>query len=97
MSGYFGLVIAALLWIAVDQSYGPIGDIRLVGGFFMGFAIYAIWIPQLEIRLGQHSVGQVGGWKKGIVLVLVASIGIAVLVYAPEITCLDSRYRHLCR
>jgi hypothetical protein len=38
----------------------------------------------------------VRGWTKAVVLALAVAVGIAVFVYAQEITCFDDRYRHLC-
>jgi hypothetical protein len=97
MRDYGGLAILAVVWYAVEYMYGPIGGMRLVGAIFLLWAIWGIRAPSVTISLGQYPVGSVSGWKKAFVLVPGALIGLAVLVYAPEITCMSSHYAHLCR
>jgi hypothetical protein len=97
MRGSGVLAIVALAWYAVEYRYGPIGGTRLAGALFPLSAIWLIRAPSIAISLGRHEVGSVSGWKKAFVLVPAAAIGLAVLVYAPEITCWSSRYSHLCR
>jgi hypothetical protein len=97
MRGYGVLAIVVLAGYAVEYMYGPIGGTRLVGTFFLLSAIWCIREPSLTISLGQYPVGSVSGWQKAFVLVPAAAIGLAMLVYAPEITCWPSRYAHLCR
>lgn len=97
MRGYGVLAIVAVVWYAVEYMYGPIGGTRLFGSFFLLWAIWCIREPSLTISLGQYPLGSVSGWKKAFVLVPAAAIELAVLVYAPEITCWPSRYAHLCR
>jgi hypothetical protein len=97
MRDYGVLAIVALAWYAVEYRYGPIGGTRLVGSFVLLWAIWGVRAPSVTISLGQYPVGSVSGWKKAFVLVPGALIGLAVLVYAPEITCWPSRYAHLCR
>ena len=96
MRGYGGMVLMVLIGYMVDDRYGPIGVTRLFGAMFLLAAIWMIREPSLTISLGRHPVGSVSGWKKAFVLVPAALIGLALLVYAPEITCWPSRYRHLC-
>jgi hypothetical protein len=97
MSRYLGPAIFGLVWLVVDRFYGETGTLRLFGGCFLLFAIHGLWLPGMKIGLGRQWETSVGGWKKNVVLAMVAGIGIAVLVYAPEIACLDNRYRHLCQ
>jgi hypothetical protein len=97
MRGYGVLAILAVVWNVVEYMYGPIGGTRMVGSFFLLWAIWGIRVPSVTISLGQYPVGSVSGWKKVFVLVPGALIGVAVLVYAPEITCMSSHYAHLCR
>jgi hypothetical protein len=96
MRKYAGFAILVCVAIAVDHLYGPIGYTRLFGVLFLLSAIWGIWTPRLEVRLGQHPVGSLSGWMKAFVLLPAAALGLAMLVYAPEITCFGSRYRHLC-
>jgi hypothetical protein len=97
MRDYGVMVVAGLAWFAVEYRYGPIGGTRLFGTFIVLWAIWSIREPSLTISLGQYPVGSVSGWKKAFVLVPAAAVGLALLAYAPEITCLSSRYSHLCR
>jgi hypothetical protein len=96
MRGYGVLAILAVVWNVVEYMYGPIGGTRLAGTLFLLSAIWMIRAPSIAISLGRHEVGSVSGWQKAFVLVPAAAIGLALLVYAPEITCWPSRYRHLC-
>jgi len=96
MPGYLGPVIFGLVWLVVDRIYGQIGTLRLFGGCFLLFAIYGLWLPEMKVGLGRQWETSVSGWAKHVVLAIVAGIGIALLVYAPEIACLETRYRHLC-
>jgi hypothetical protein len=97
MRDYGILAIIALAFYAVEYWYGPIGGTRFFGAMFLLSAIWCIREPRLTISLGSQPVGSVSGWKKAFVLVPAAAIGLAVLVYAPEITCFSSKYKHLCR
>jgi hypothetical protein len=97
MRAYGFLAIVAVAWYAVEYMYGPIGGTRLFGALFLLSAIWMIRAPSIAISLGQHEVGSVSGWKKAFVLVPAAAVGLGLLAYAPEITCLSSRYSHLCR
>jgi hypothetical protein len=96
MRDYGVLAILAVVWNVVEYMYGPIGGTRFAGTLFLLSAIWLIRAPSIAISLGRHEVGSVSGWKKAFVLVPAAAIGLALLVYAPEITCWPSRYRHLC-
>jgi hypothetical protein len=97
MRDYGVLAILAVVWNVVEYMYGPIGGTRFAGTLFLLSAIWMIRAPSIAISLGRHEVGSVSGWKKAFVLVPAALIGLAFLVYAPEITCWPSRYAHLCR
>jgi hypothetical protein len=96
MRDYGVLAILVVVWNVVEYMYGPIGGTRFAGTLFLLSAIWLIRAPSIAISLGRHEVGSVSGWKKAFVLVPAAAIGLALLVYAPEITCWPSRYRHLC-
>jgi hypothetical protein len=97
MSAYLGLAVFGLVWLVVDHNYGQIGSMRLFGGCFLLSAIYGLWQPEIKIGLGRQWETSVSGWAKNVVLAMVAGIGIATLVYAPDITCVDYRYHHLCQ
>jgi hypothetical protein len=97
MRDYGVLAILAVVWNVVEYMYGPIGGTRFAGTLFLLSAIWLIRAPSIAISLGRHEVGSVSGWKKAFVLVPAAAIGLALLVYAPEITCVSTRYAHLCR
>jgi hypothetical protein len=97
MRDYGVLAILAVVWNVVEYMYGPIGGTRFAGTLFLLSAIWMIRAPSIAISLGRHEVGSVSGWKKAFVLVPAAAIGLAMLVYAPEITCVSTRYAHLCR
>lgn len=96
MRDYGVMAIVALVLFAVEYNYGPIAGTRAFGTLWLLSAIWMIRTPRIPILFGQHEVGSVSGWKKAFVLVPAAAIGLAMIVYAPEITCFPSKNRHLC-
>jgi hypothetical protein len=54
MTGYLGPAILIVAFIAVEFLYGPIGAMRLVGGFFLLFAAWASAL-QRSVSAGRGS------------------------------------------
>ena len=84
------------LSMCVSHWYGPIGVTRLFGAYFVMFALWGIREPELEVRVGHRPVGKLTGAKKAFALVPAAAIGLAMLAYAPAITCSSLKYADFC-
>jgi|GEM_PF-5645276 len=96
MRGYGGMAITALAWYLVEAEFGPIGGTRFFGALFLLFAAWGIWTPSIAVSFGQFQVTSLRGWEKAFVLIPAAVIGVTVMLYAPEITCMGTRHRHVC-
>jgi hypothetical protein len=80
----------------VEYWYGEFGVTRLFGALFAGGGIYMAFAKEIPLYLGSALVGRVSGWSKAWVVIPVIAIGICMIVWAPEITCFSTRYKHLC-
>jgi hypothetical protein len=96
MMGYGAAVIAGLAWYLVETQFGPIGGTRFFGALFLLFAAWGIWAPSIAVLVGNYQVTSLSGWEKAFVLIPAAVIGVMLMLYAPEITCMGTRHRHLC-
>jgi hypothetical protein len=63
---------------------------------FLLFAVWGIWTPSIAVSAGNYQVTSLSGWEKALVLIPAAVIGVVLMLYAPEITCMGTRYRRLC-
>jgi hypothetical protein len=97
MKGYGGMVVTALAWYLVKAEFGPIGGTWFSGALFLLFAAWGIWAPSIAVSMGNYEVTSLTGWEKAFVLIPAAVIGVVLMLYAPEITCMANRYRYLCR
>jgi hypothetical protein len=90
LRGYIGFVIVGALVIATEHSCNEIGVTRLFGLLFLCFCVYGSFAISRKYR------GRPAGWKKAIVIVPIATIGLVLVLYAPAITCASVKYKHLC-
>lgn len=94
--GYFGLFVVVLLSIWVEQRYGPIGVTRLWGAMFFCGSLYLCFLPEVPVSVGQVEVVRLKGWAKAFVIVPFATLGALAVTYAEPITCISTKYKHLC-
>jgi hypothetical protein len=76
---------------------GPIGFYRLHGCLFTTAAIWCGFARELPVRMGNVEVGRLRGWHKAWAVVPGVLLGVALVVYAPGITCSQAKYKHLCK
>ena len=96
MTKYVGVIALGVLAFAAHHWWGPIGVTRLFGAAFFGGAVWACFAPSLPVSFGDTEVARLTGWMKAIVLVPAGALGLAVLVYAPAVTCISYKYKYLC-
>lgn len=96
MRKYVGLILGIPLMWVVEHRYGPIGGTRLFGMFFVAAGACFCFVHEVPVHLGTLEVGRLRGWKKTFAVVPAIALGIATMVYAPGLTCISSKYRHLC-
>lgn len=90
------MLLAIPLFAMVDHWYGVFGVTRLFGGVFAGAGIGLAFAKTIPLRLGSLLMGRASGWSKAWVVVPVIAFGVCMIVWAPEITCFSTKYRHLC-
>jgi hypothetical protein len=93
---YLPLVAFSSLWLAVEHWYGPIAGTRLFGVAFVAGAIWGTIAPSFNFSLGPKVVARLQGWKKLLATVPLASLGLAIVIYAQEFTCIATKHKHLC-
>lgn len=96
MRRFIGLAVAVALAIATNHWVGAIGVTRLFGLLVLCACVYACFAQSFRISAGSTEVAKLTGWKKAVALVPLGAIGLALVVYGPEITCISYKYRHLC-
>ncbi len=89
---------ACILVIALGTShfFGAVGITRFVGLFFIAAAVYGSFAPSFSISVGKVEVARLTGWHKLIAILPISALGLAVVIYAQEFTCLSTKYKHLC-
>lgn len=68
----------------------------MVGAVFALTAGYMIFVPQVPLYIGRHLAVTLAGWKKAYLVVPCVGLGLAFILYAPELTCIASKYKYLC-
>jgi hypothetical protein len=96
MRGYIGMTIVVTLAFAADHWFGAIGVTRFVGLLFLGACAYGWIVPSFKVHIGSTEIANLTGWKKAIALVPLSTFSLMVVFYAPAITCVSSKYKHLC-
>lgn len=96
MHKYIGMVIVFALTLATDHWFGAIGVTRLFGLFFLCACLYGCFAPRITISAGNIEIGKLTGWSKVFALVPLSAVGLMLVLYAPAITCVSSKYKHLC-
>ncbi len=96
MRDYLGVICLGGLVLAIDHWFGPVGVTRCVGALFLCAAAHGCVAPSLRVSAGPFELGRLSGWRKGWLLLPITVAGLLLLVYAPVITCLASKYRLLC-
>lgn len=89
-------VVLIVAFAAVGHWYGPIGATRLSGALFAIIATYMAFAPEIPFYAGRHFVCTFKGWKKIFVSLPAVCLGLTLVFYAPEVTCISSKYKHLC-
>jgi hypothetical protein len=93
---YLPLVAFGGLWLAVEHWHGPIAGTRLFGAAFVVGAIWGTFASSFSVSLGSKELARLQGWRKLLATVPLASLGLATVIYAPEFTCLATKYKNLC-
>jgi hypothetical protein len=96
LRGYVGIAIVGVLVLGADHWFGAIGVTRLFGLLFLSACAYGCFAPTFTVSAGNTEVARLAGWKKAIALVPLSAIGLVLVLYAPAITCVSSKYKHLC-
>ncbi|MDM4767193.1 hypothetical protein [Pelomonas sp. SE-A7] len=96
MRGIIGLAVVVALAFATDHWFGAIGVTRLFGLLVLGACVYACFAPSFTIAAGNTEIAKLTGWKKVAALVPLGAVGLALVLYAPAVTCISSKYKHLC-
>jgi len=84
------------VWVAIGVVAGPVAQTRAFGVYWMLAAAWAVFVKEVPFHLGNVEVVRLRGWAKVFVVVPVLAIGVLVTLHAQELTCLSSKYRHLC-
>lgn len=95
MRRLIGLAVVVAHAIATDHWFGAIGVTRFFGLLVLCACLYACFAPSFRISAGNTEVAKLTGWKKAVALVPLGAIGLALVAYAPAITCISSKYKHL--
>jgi len=89
----YAFVILCIALIATKHFIGPFAMTRLLGAYFSAGALWSIFAPELPFSLGSVEVVRLKGWSKAFLVVPFLCIGIAVITYAPELTCSMRGYK----
>lgn len=92
------IVFAAIVltFFALNGALHPFDMTRLFGFLWVGANVYFCFAKELPVHLGNHEVGRLKGWSKAWVIVPMTILGVLIVMYAPEVTCMSRRQRHLC-
>lgn len=96
MREYIGLAIVVALVLATDHWFGAIGVTRFFGLFFLCACAYGCFAPRITVSAGSIEIGELTGWSKAFALVPFSALGLLLVIYAPAITCVSTKYKHLC-
>jgi hypothetical protein len=93
---YLGLFVMVAIALTAAHVGGPIAVTRTFGIFWMLGSVWMAFAKEIPVSLGQTEVGRLRGWTKvfGVVPFFVA--GSLMAVYAAEVTCWSTKYKHLC-
>ena len=96
MRRYIGMAILVALVLAANHWYGPIGLTRLIGTLFLCVGVYGCFAPSFSVSFGGTEIAKLTGWKKAAAIVPISALGLSFVLYAPAITCVSQKYKHLC-
>jgi uncharacterized membrane protein YoaT (DUF817 family) len=96
MHGIISVAILAAVVVATEHWFGPIGVTRLFGLLFVAGAMYGCVAPSFTVSLGSSEVVRLTRWKKLFAVVPTAVAGLFIALFAPEITCVSTKYKYLC-
>jgi hypothetical protein len=93
---YIPFAAIAVTGIAISYYFGDFAYTRFFGALWVVAGLWLIFVRELPVNFGETTVLRLKGWRKAVVIVPVFCLGYALIMYAPEITCFSSRYKHLC-
>lgn len=96
MRGYIGTAVLVALVLATDHWFGAIGVTRFVGLIFLCGCVHGCFAPRITASAGHIKIGELTGWNKAFALVPISGLGLLLVLYAPAITCISTKYKHLC-
>jgi len=82
--------------VCVSHFLGEIALTRFFGIMFVLGAVMMLFVREVAFSLGGTVVARFRGWKKLIVCVPIACFGAAIAWHAEPLTCVATKYKHLC-
>ena len=96
MRNVTGFAFILVLALGTSHFFGAVGMTRFVGLVFFAAGVYGTFASSFSISVGKTEVARLTGWYRLFATLPISALGLAVAIYAQEITCLSTKYKHLC-
>ncbi|WP_457388624.1 hypothetical protein [Roseateles sp. P5_E1] len=93
---YVGLILLVALMVAAGIFGGPIAQIRIFSVIWLAGTAWLAFAKEIPFFLGDVQAFRLRGWAKLFIVLPALAIGLLLLIYAPEVSCLSYRRKTLC-
>ena len=89
-----GFVATCVAMSCISYFYGNVAFIRVFGAFFVIGGIAMIFAPTIIMGAKGFEGAEVSGWPKIFSIVPMLFIGCGMLIFAPELNCIETRQKN---
>ena len=89
-------ILLVTIMTAAGIIGGPIAQTRTFSVIWLTGTAWLAFAKEIPFFFGDVEAFRLRGWAKVFLIVPALAIGLLLLIYAPEVTCLPQKRKHLC-